>query len=301
MVCNVACRSDAAHLTRVQCRAARAVHAMGAVHLTYRVQVADVALPPAVSCQSAVVVLGTDGDLQRLGGKVDVVAAVQLDGGGCHCRKALDGQFLHGTGLPQIFQCFFAELCVIHFAIGQGTARVAPIIQKDAPLFLHRFNVDQDVDQRRAITAGLARVKGPLIALEENRVELGLRIRKSIFQKLPLIAAVLIGGDVAGQHLLVAAGEVPAELDGCDAILRLGKVFAPCTRTQRQTRASGLRRGVHRGLVHSGFAAGGVDHICGTEHRIGRFLLFVFQRQHTNCLFLFPVRCREDLQSLIAF
>ncbi|MHC4178622.1 MAG: hypothetical protein ACYSWU_14015, partial [Planctomycetota bacterium] len=66
---------------------------MRAVDLADGKEVLDVdRLPPVIAGQPAVVVLGTDGDLERLGRDVDLALGIELDRAGVHRPQAFDGR-----------------------------------------------------------------------------------------------------------------------------------------------------------------------------------------------------------------
>ena len=88
---NVLGRAKSADLPRVQRRSSGPVHPVRAIHLADREQVPDVdRFPPDVAGQPAVVVLGADGNLERLGGDLDAVLAVQVDGPRVQLPQPLD-------------------------------------------------------------------------------------------------------------------------------------------------------------------------------------------------------------------
>ena len=95
--------AEAADLAGVERRAAGPVDAVRAVDLADREQVLDVGrFPPEIARQPAVVVLGADGDLQRLGREVDAVVAVELDRAGVHLPQPLDRRVEQGLGSRQV-------------------------------------------------------------------------------------------------------------------------------------------------------------------------------------------------------
>jgi len=78
-----------------------------AADLSDREKAADVRLPPDRRPDAAVVVLGADGDLERLAAKVDAVGHVEVDGRAVHLRQPGDRgreqgarPFEIGVGLP---------------------------------------------------------------------------------------------------------------------------------------------------------------------------------------------------------
>ena len=88
----------AEHLAGVERRAAGARDAMGAGGLADRVAARQAAAAPGVDGDAAVHVLVVDGELQRLGGDVDLVAAVELDRERVHVPQPVDR---HAPGSPR--------------------------------------------------------------------------------------------------------------------------------------------------------------------------------------------------------
>ena len=89
---NVLRGAGAAHLPGVQRRAAGAVDAVAGSGFTDRKQSLDAGLPPAVNAQSAVVVLGAEGNFQRLGVQIHALILVKINRRFVHMGKALDGR-----------------------------------------------------------------------------------------------------------------------------------------------------------------------------------------------------------------
>ena len=189
-----------AHLRAVQRRAAGTIPAKGARRLAAGVQTGDVRLPVRVHRNAAVVVLGAHPYLQHFPLNVNAVAAVQLDGRGVDGPQALDGGGPVRAAVDQILPRFLRQQ-------GQVVARrVVQIIHVHpaAPVLL---GLDEDIHPGGALRP--ARVKGPLVALEEGAVH-GLRRAQRVGQEIPR-HTVIVDGYIAGQGLLVAAGHVPAE------------------------------------------------------------------------------------------
>ena len=103
---NVLCRAGAAHLPGVQRRAARAVDAVAGSGFTNSKQAFHVGLPPAVDANAAVVMLGAEGDLQRLGVQIHTLITVKIDGRLVHLRQPLNRRAEAGTRACQILPRF---------------------------------------------------------------------------------------------------------------------------------------------------------------------------------------------------
>ena len=249
--------AQAGHLARIQRRAAGPVDPVRTVDLADGEQAPDVGrFPPVVGRQPAVVVLGADGDFQGLGADVDAVVQVQLDGLGVHGGEALDGRALQGLGVFEVGMGLLAQ------AVEGEAGRVCPVVQEHPAPFHYGFDIDQDVDQGRAAD-DLARIEGPLVALEEDHgIPLARRLEVGIEEFL-LVVAVPVGAYEARHHLHERARHVPAELDGGHAVLRLRQALGAGAGQERQTDAAGVHLGVHAGPVDPARAAGGEHHVLG--------------------------------------
>ena len=73
---------------------------------THSKQAFHVGLPPAVDANAAVVMLGAEGDLQRLGVQIHTLVAVKIDGRLVHLRQPLNRRAEAGTGACQILPRF---------------------------------------------------------------------------------------------------------------------------------------------------------------------------------------------------
>ena len=78
-------------LPRIQCASSGTVYAMGTINLTDRKKMPDIALPPLVSSNSPVVMLGAHSYLQILPGQINVMAAVNFNGRRIHMFQPLIG------------------------------------------------------------------------------------------------------------------------------------------------------------------------------------------------------------------
>ena len=143
------------------------------------------------------------------------------------------------------------------------------------------FPVDQQVHQRGALH--LLGVKGPLVALEEHQLQCPLG-PQGFRQELPL-PALPVHGDVPGQHLLVGAGDVPAELYRSQAVLPLLQVAPGGAGLQGQAGGTRLAGGIDRAPIGDGRAAGGQHHLAAEEHRQAPVLLgkAAFVQSHQPC------------------
>ena len=103
--------------------------------------------------------------------------------------------------------------------------RIAAKVEKHASAFEHRFDVDEDVDDRRPADH-LAAVERPLVALEKDAGAHFARGVEIVGQELTCVrGAVGVRADEPRHHLHVGARDVPAKLDRGHAVLRLGQVL----------------------------------------------------------------------------
>ena len=100
---NILAGTYGAYLPRVQRASSRPVYAMGAIHLAYRKKVPDIALPPLVSSNSPVVVLGAHSYLQILYRQINVMAAVNFNGLRIHMFQPFIGRIQKCPGIFKIF------------------------------------------------------------------------------------------------------------------------------------------------------------------------------------------------------
>jgi len=97
--------------------------------------------------------------------------------------------------------------------------------------------------------------------------------------------AVAVRADVARDHLLIGAGDVPAELDGSQAVLGFGEIAGHGADLQGQTDGAGVAFGIDRGLVESARPTDAEHHlICLKETEAeGFFVQFAFiQTDHSD-------------------
>ena len=87
---NEFCCPQPAGLSRIQGRAAGALDAVTARHLANDKSVFDIRLPPAIHTEAAVVMLGTDRNLQRLFVQINAVFLVDINGQRIHMAEPLN-------------------------------------------------------------------------------------------------------------------------------------------------------------------------------------------------------------------
>ena len=141
----------------------------------------NIGLVVYIHLRAAVVVLGADGDLQRLFGKIDAMIHVKVIGLGIHGKEPLNGQRLERFGLFQIGVGLLGKpgkaLLVDH-------GGVAAEVHKDPALLHGDLVVYQQIDPGGG--GGFFAVEGPLIALEEDHVK--RFVSKRIIQKFTLVS-----------------------------------------------------------------------------------------------------------------
>ena len=256
---NVLCRAGAAHLPGVQRRAARAVDAVAGSGFTHGKQAFHVGLPPAVDANAAVVMLGAEGNFQRLGVQIHTLITVKIDGRLVHMRQTLDGRAEAGTGAGQVLVRLGQQVVIAKLAV----RRVCAVIKIDftAPA---GFQIHQNVNDGAAV-GNLAHIKGPLVALQKQLAEHIVRVGEKVHQKLALVASVRRRGEYPRQHLHIGAGNIPARRNGGKPVLPFGQVFAFGTRLQRKPRGPILAEGIDAVGVHTSRAAGGPDNVFAAD------------------------------------
>ena len=254
-------RAGAAHLPGVQRRAARAVDAVAGSDLAHSKQPLDVGLPPAVDANTAVVMLGAEGDLQRLGVQIHTLITVKIDGRLVHMRQPLNRRAEAGTGPLQILPRFGQQRIVGKRAVH----RIFAVIKIDFAS-LAGFQIHQNVDDGAAV-GNLAHIKRPLVALQKQLAEHIVRVGEKVHQKLALVASVRRRGKHPRQHLHIGAGNIPARRNGGKPVLPFGQVFALCACFQRKAGGPILAEGIDAVGVHTSWAAGGPDNVFASNQR----------------------------------
>ncbi len=102
---NVLRRPQTADLSRVEGRAAGPLDAVCRGHLADYKRPRYVGLPPLVHCEAAVVVLGANRNLQRLGTQIDTILFVYLDGGRIHGKEPFNRGILERAGPFEVLIC----------------------------------------------------------------------------------------------------------------------------------------------------------------------------------------------------
>ena len=234
---------------------------MAGSNLAHGKQPLDVGLPPAVDVQAAVVVLGAQGDFQRLGVQIHTLITVKIDGRLVHLRQPLDRRAEAGTGplqiLPRFGQQRIVGKCAVH--------RIFAVIKIDFAS-LAGFQIHQNVDDGAAV-GNLAHIKRPLVALQKQLAEHIVRVGEKVRQKLVLAAAVRRCGVDPRQHLHIRSRHIPPRRDRCQAVLPFGQVFALCACFQRKAGGPILAERVNAVGVHTGGAAGGPDNVFASNQR----------------------------------
>lgn len=157
----------------------------------------------------------------------------------------------------QIVPSLFAE-CGKGFVQSHGVAGKIEINPPPVPDFVG----NQKVDLRRAVQ--LARVKGPLVALEKDQVKRACAERFP--QKFPL-DSVRPHREIAGEHLLIRSRKIPAEVGACNAVLPLFQIRAGCTRADGKPCCAGLALGIDRILIDRRRASRCENQVAAGEHR----------------------------------
>ena len=238
---------------------------MRASHLADDERLGDIRLPPFVNGKTPVVVLGADGDLQRLGVQVDIVLPVNLNGRGVHQFEPLDGQLLRGPGGLQITAGLIAQIVEAkggHSVIADG---VLQKIHEDAAAFLCLIR-DGDVDQRGLEILDSLRIEGPLITLEKDIRRHTAHRREKVRQEFARIAAVGASTINSRDNLHVCSRHIPAELRACQTELRFGKVLRSQSGLESDAVYSGLAERIHACLIQCARAAGGQYEVVAVEY-----------------------------------
>ena len=250
-------RPQASHLGGVEGTAPGTVHAEGARRLAGAIQARKGGLPVLIHGHAAVAMLGAHRDLQPLPIKVDAVMSVELDGTEIHGLQPLNGGAEEGPRAGQI---------VVGLGGQDGKSPLQPlgvlgVVQEYAVAPL-------DLGGHQKIHLGgalrLADVKGPLVALEEDEAR-GF-LPQGIVQKFPFMP-LGVHADVAGEHLLIGAREVPAEFHAGHAVLPLLHVGEGHPRLNGQARGAVLAFGIDRVAVDPRGASRAEDHVLAGDDR----------------------------------
>ena len=258
---NVLCDAGAAHLPGVQRRAARAVDAVAGSGFTHGKQAFRVGLPPAVDANAAVVMLGAEGDLQRLGVQIHTLITVKIDGRLVHMRQPLNRRAEAGTDAGQVL-ARLGQQGVIAKLAARG---VCAVIKIDFASFAG-FQIHQNVDDRAAVS-NFTHIKRPLVAFQEQVAQHIVDIGEEVHQELPLVTAVRRRGVDPRQHLHVGARDIPPRRNEGKPVLPFGQVFALCACFQRKAGGPILAEGIDAVGVHTSWAAGGPDNVFASNQR----------------------------------
>ena len=128
---NILAGAYGADLPRIQRASSGTVYAMGTINLTDRKKMPDIALPPLVSSNSPVVMLGAHSYLQILSGQINVMAAVNFNGRRIHMFQPLIGCIQKSPGILKIFPCLTCQVPERDISPFHQRGRVMHEIQKD--------------------------------------------------------------------------------------------------------------------------------------------------------------------------
>ena len=151
----------------------------------------------------------------------------------------------------QIFLCFLRNKT----KAASHPAWIASKIQKYAPT-LCAFLLDEQVDFRGALR--LLCVKRPLVALEKDSAEHFCRVWKRFCEKF-VLESIRPYAHIAGQRLLIGAGNIPTEFCGGKAVLPVVEIDKADARPHKHPQRPNLTLWIHAIPVSCRFAAGG-DH-----------------------------------------
>ena len=197
--------------------------------------------------------LRANGNFQHLRFQLNAMIMVQLDRRRVHMPESLKRRGLHRAGFFQIFARLpgYQRKPPLPHAGG-----IAAEIQPYAAATQHGFLVYQDIDEGRALLIRLTRIERPLIPLQKDCLKHFFRRIEITVKELAFVASLLIGAHIPGQNLLKRSGQVPAELDGSDTILRFRQVFPHRARPESRAASSRLAGRIHRRLIHARLPAG---------------------------------------------
>ena len=229
-------------LSRIEGTSARTGNSEGTGDLTSCIKPLDRRLPVEVDRKAAIVVLGTDRNLQRLTVQINAVGSIQINCFAVDLCQPGDWCFDQCPAALQIISCFLRQPVKPIFQ----PCRVGAKIQKDPVPLVHHFVMYNQVDDGR--TLDLTGIKRPLIPLEENHIQRLFRCLKIFRQKLPLMS-IPVHRNIAGKRLLVTAGNVPPKSYRRQSVLPFLQIAAVCTRFQRHTGHACLAFRVDRGLI----------------------------------------------------
>ena len=117
---------------------------MGSRHFADDKRPRNTRFPPVIDGKAAVIVLGTDGDFERLFVQIDAVLLVDLHGGRIHVGQALDGGLLQRSGVPEVLERLRLQLVDVERLHGPRADGVLAEVQEDPPALLILVE-DEDV------------------------------------------------------------------------------------------------------------------------------------------------------------
>ena len=186
-------------LTGIERCASGPGHAVRSGSLPDRVASPETASSPRIDGNTAVHMLIVDRELQRLGGNVNLVSAVEFDRERVHVPQAIDGHVLGRTRCAEIGPHIIVEPLEAERGVSRNGKRVSIEIHEHAPARL-TLAVDREVHEAGTEVEHPRRMEGPLVALSED-------VRRKL-----LGCAIVIGKEVMllpGAHPPSRYGEWP--------------------------------------------------------------------------------------------
>ena len=153
-----------AYLTCIQCTPPRTVYAVGTIYLTDGEEVPDIALPPLVSSDSAVVMLRAHCNLQILPGQINMMAAVNFNGRRIHMLQPFIRRIQKSFGILKILPGLPGQIPERNMSVFHQCRRIMHKIQVNPSSLQHSLLINKQVNERGPLGFNLSGVKGPLIS-----------------------------------------------------------------------------------------------------------------------------------------
>ena len=108
---------------------------------TDSIEAVNVCLPPAVDIKTAVIVLGTERNLQQFMFDVDALVIIEINCRLVHDFQPFDRRLYQSPALFNVFISFFAQICKLKVS----AERIFGEVQKHSPA-LALFKINESVD-----------------------------------------------------------------------------------------------------------------------------------------------------------
>ena len=155
--------------------------------LTGSVEPLNIRLPPGIDSQTAIIMLRADINLEKGLLKIYTFAQVEIISGLIHVPQALYRCSEAGADMLQVNQLFLPQ-CLEGY---RSLTRVLRKVEEDPASAQDGLPIDQQVDDGGSVLR-LLHIKGPLIAFQEDPVQLIFDCREVFTQEFSLIPARLI-------------------------------------------------------------------------------------------------------------